>query len=55
MPITYQVKRDFGTEQQLVAGWTDEKMAIADCELRNTEQAVLEKRYVYIVVPKQEG
>jgi hypothetical protein len=54
MILVYEVKRDFGTCQQLVTRWTDEKMAIADCAVRNQEQGVLEKQYKYVVVPKQE-
>ena len=53
--IVYQVMRDFGTDQQLVTRWTDEAMAIADMEKRNQEQAVLERCYKYVIVPKQEG
>jgi hypothetical protein len=53
--IVYQVQRDYGVFQQTITRWQDEKMAIADCEKRNREQAVLERQYKYVIVPKQEG
>jgi hypothetical protein len=54
MILVYEVKRDFDIDQQLVTRWTDEKMAIEDCALRNKEQAVLEKYYKYVIVKKRE-
>jgi hypothetical protein len=53
--MLYEVQRDYGTFQQTITRWTDEKMAIADMTARNQEQAVLERSYKYIIVPKQEG
>jgi hypothetical protein len=51
----YQVIRDYGVDQTVITRWTDEKMAIADMTARNQEQAVLERQYKYVIVPKQEG
>jgi hypothetical protein len=52
--MTFEVQRDYGTFQTTITRWTDEKMAIADMAARNQEQAVLERQYKYVIVPKQE-